>query len=183
MARCLRRRARHRSHRDVEYGRNPAPYEYGKGAPTPRVIIAAIALTLVVGCGSDSSPAAPSPPSRASITISVSPDPGTAQASSDPDFVWEVEFTVTVRESAGVGATVNFINLTTEGDAVNYGSDLIISAAGTNHVNARGSLEIPLALFYTSTTTGGSAFETTLVADCTDERGNTITASTTWSVS
>ncbi len=120
-------------------------------------------------------------PTRASITVSVSPNTATAEPTSEPGFDWFVEFTVTVRETAGLAANVDFINFQSGDVTLNFGASELIDAAGTNQISGRGSLAFPLSIFY-FTESGDSEFDATVEVQCTDERGNVITAGTDWSV-
>ena len=104
-----------------------------------------------------------------------------AEASSNPNFDWEVTFTVTIRETAGIGANVDFVNLESGEVTINIGASEIIDIAGTNQISGNGSLAVPLTFFYTSIE-GGSEIDATVEVQCTDERGNVITAGTDWSV-
>lgn len=146
-----------------------------------------LVLCLSVSCGNGSSPAsstpAPPAPTQAAITVSVSPNPVIAQPSTDPNYDWEADWSVNFRETAGVGFNVDFINATlrnstTGGDVgtLNFGAATIIRAAGTNHVNGLGSLSVPQGVVYTLAF-GGRQGVVTIVAQCTDERGNVMNVS------
>jgi hypothetical protein len=149
---------------------------------------AAVALAAASGGGSDggtssggsTTPSTPSA-SQANIQASIAPNPIIAQASGDSDFPWRVDFEVIVRETAGVGGNIDFINTTlrnvatgVETRAVNFGADQVVSRAGTNHVDGRGSLTAPLALRYRLS---GGARAAVLIAEIrfTDDRGNVMT--------
>jgi hypothetical protein len=145
---------------------------------------AAVALAAASG-GSDSSttPSTPSTPSatQARIEASIAPNPINAQASGNAEFPWRIDFEVIIRETAGIGGNIDFINTTlrnvatgAETRAVNFGADEIVGRAGTNNVNGGGSLTVPLALRYRLS---GGARAAVLIAEIrfTDNRGNVIT--------
>lgn len=148
---------------------------------------AAVALAAAGGgdsgtsSGGSTTPTPPPTASQANIEASLAPNPINAQASGNPSFPWSIEFQVTVRETAGVGGNIDFINTTirdletgTESPALNYGADTIISRAGTNHVNGRGNLTVPLGLRFRLAGGGRAAV---LIANIrfTDDRGNVVT--------
>ena len=108
-----------------------------------------IALGFTTACGEDTiaSPTTPTPAAQAAVSVSVDPRPLVAQPSTDPAFQWELRFNLTVHETAGLGVHINNTRLTiTErpsGTVVfsdRAGADDIVAAAGTNRVEALGSL-------------------------------------------
>jgi hypothetical protein len=148
----------------------------------------AAVVALAAGGGGDSgtttgpsTPSTPTTASRANIEASIAPNPMIAEASGDPDFPWRVSFEITVRETAGLGGNIDFINTTlrnvatgTETRGLNWGAGDVIDRAGTNHVNGRGSLTVPLALRYRLS---GGERRAILFAEIrfTDDRGNSMT--------
>lgn len=122
---------------------------------------AAVLAAVAGGGGSDTTsggPSGPAPgptPSRANIQASIAPNPIIAQPSNDPEFPWLINFEVNVRETAGLGGNIDFINTTlvnaatgAEIPALNFGADEINGRAGTNHVNGGSSLTVPLGILY-----------------------------------
>jgi hypothetical protein len=111
----------------------------------------------------------------------MSPSPIIAEATNDP-VLFVARFTITFRETAGLGANVDFFNITLrnsvglESPAFNHGADEVIRAAGTNHLAARGSLAIPFAQSYFNGL-GTRSIIIIVVAQLTDERGNRINVS------
>ena len=73
---------------------------------------------------------------------------------------------------------MDFINVEA-GTTLNFGASDIIARAGTNHVNPRGSLPIPLGLFYTSESDDREV-STRVTVQVADESGNVITAGVSW---
>ncbi len=152
----------------------------------------ALALSLP-GCGG-SSPAAPTgpPPTTlprmSAVTASVSPSPLVAEPSANPGFMWALRFSVTITETAGLACNVNLVNWTlrnattgVELNTLTWNPAEITARAGTNHVPARGSLTIPLAVVYTLSG-GGRQGAGTVAAQVIDANGNTVNATATVSV-
>ena len=139
-----------------------------------------VSMSLALSCGDDGGPTAPvvTPPSQASITISTSPAPITATQSNEPGFSWMAEFTITIRETAGIACNVNFISLASGNVLLVDGADDIIAKAGTNHINPRGSLTVPFRIHYNSVA-GDREVAWTVSVEVTDERGNVITVGST----
>jgi len=71
--------------------------------------VAVVSLTFLLAACQGDNPTGPS--MQAAITVSVGPAPVTAEASSDPGFDWSVDFTVTIRETAGIGVAVDFVRV------------------------------------------------------------------------
>jgi hypothetical protein len=150
---------------------------------------ALIALTLVVGlagCGDDNnsptSPTSPSPAATPEPTISVviatcNPSLVTAAVSSNPAYTWQISWVLAVQESAGIAGRLNFLQVTIADQQVLVLSAAgITAAAGTTNVAARGTLNIPLTLFYTLPD-GGKLANVTTTINFTDSRGNTVVTS------
>lgn len=143
---------------------------------------AAVALIAAGGGGDDPDPnndfnRTPEA-SRANVDVSIAPNPIMAQASGDRDFPWLINFEVNFRETAGLGGNIDFINTIlinaatgTEVPALNFGANQVASSAGTNHLNARGSLQVPLGVVYRLS---GGERRAALIAVIrfTDDRGN-----------
>jgi hypothetical protein len=141
---------------------------------------------LYAGCGGGggSTPAAPSTPAptpaaRADVTVSISPTSPVAQPNADRNYPWRVDWTVVLRESAGLGGNVNYVNVGFVNSfgfetpsALNYGADVIVRRAGSNHLNARGELQIPLSMVYRADGFGGRSITLTNAVSFTDDRGN-----------
>jgi hypothetical protein len=152
----------------------------------------AAVAALAAGGGGDSGTTTPNPTtptpqptaSRANISASIAPNPMNAEASGDAEFPWRVEFEVIVRETAGLGGNVDFINITLrnpatggETSALNYGANEVADrAGGTNHIDARGSLTVPISIRYRL---AGGGRQAVFIAEVrfTDDRGNVIMAS------
>ena len=121
----------------------------------------------------------PSPRAHA-LTLSVQPDPVTATLAPDTEFKWRYTFTLVVTENLGFGANLNFINQShvnrqtgfrTAG--FNRGANDIIRELGTNHVPARGGLNVPLTTLVRFTPEPAEALSS-LQLNLTDARGNVL---------
>lgn len=145
------------------------------------VITTILAVTLI-GCNGDS-PTLPVA-ARAAVTISIDPDPIIATESGRSDYPWRIEWNVTYVETAGLGCSVNYVDVTqrdlTTGIEVGtwrWGASDVVNDAGTNHIYAFGSLTHHQALFY-RLAFGGRQSTLTVSAELRDDNGNIITVST-----
>ena len=149
--------------------------------------MAVAALMLVAAaCGGSASPTSSSP-TRARFNVSVAPNPVTAQrcapqclSESGGSFAFSAPFTISLQESAGIGAKVNSISLTGSTgfvtfDAVVVGSSEIIQEVGTNHVAPRGTLAVPLNIVY-NTPGGTPNLSINISVQFTDDQNNQVTA-------
>jgi hypothetical protein len=151
-----------------------------------RAALLTLATTLAAcgggGGGSTTpTPVTTQPAARSEITVTISPDSPVATPSGNRDFPWRVDWTVVLRESAGLGGNVNHVDVgfvnsfgfETKG-ALNYGADEIVRRAGTNHIVARGELRIPLSMLYRADGFGGRTILLKNAVDFTDDRGNHV---------
>ena len=151
-----------------------------------------LAVALVSGCGGSSgtgttdAPLAPSaavqlPQAALVVTIQVAPvTPG-----SEPE-THVASWTITIRETAGVAGTVNFVNTTVRdaasgagagpSDVVALDRDQVIAAAGTDRIEGGGSLKVPEKLQY-SLLSGGQKVALTSVVQLTDDNGHIVSGS------
>jgi hypothetical protein len=150
-----------------------------------------LALLVCVGCGS-SSPSAPTtppvttPPPAAQAVVTVSAPTGIIQptASGEANLPFLAQWTVTLTETAGLGGNVNFYRLGFADDfartAFNVGADRVIRDAGSNHVPARGTFQLPMGIVYRGTF-GSSTAVFHFEIDFTDDHGNhqTLTGNVT----
>jgi hypothetical protein len=75
-------------------------------------IASVISLGACGGGGGDSTPSAPSTPvptpaSRAEVALSISPASPVAQPSNDGTYPWRVDWTLVLKETAGLGGNVS----------------------------------------------------------------------------
>lgn len=136
------------------------------------------------GGGTPAAPSAPAPPpaaTRAVVEVDITPSTPVAQPTGDGTFPWRVQWTVVLRETAGLGGNVNFVDVSfvnsfgfeTPG-ALNYGANEISQRAGTNHLAARGQLQIPLGMTYRADGFGGRTITLKNAVSFTDDRGNNM---------
>ncbi len=155
--------------------------------PLRKSVLALALVALLPGCsdeesnpvsGTTPSPSpSPSPtaePTIAAITVTVNPVLSPAIATGDPNFPWAVTWQTTVRETAGIGATVTAIDVHFVTLVATYiGGDL--NAASTNgsvNLAARGSLTFNQGFSYTSL--DGNLAVISIVVWVRDARGNVI---------
>lgn len=152
-----------------------------------RVLIALPLVVGLAGCGDDnnspSSPSStPSPAATPEATISVitatcNPSLVTAAVSSEPAYAWQISWVLAVHESAGIAGRLNFLQVTiADRQVLVLNAAGIAAAAGSNSVGARGTLNIPLTLFY-NLPDGGKLANVTTTVNFTDSRGNTLVTS------
>jgi hypothetical protein len=95
------------------------------------------------------------------IVLTVAPDPTLALPSDNPNFPNLAQWTLTITETAGLSCNVNQIVVTAFVNGIQFFTftvnphDLITSSGGfvngpvgTNHINALGSLAVPLSFVY-----------------------------------
>jgi hypothetical protein len=147
----------------------------------------AAALAALTACSEGSATTAPTP-TQASFTVSVLPspvtatrcNPGCASQSGGTTFAFAAAMTITVQESAGIGATINMITLTGSTGSVTF-TPLVFSSAqitqldGSNHVNSRGLLPVPLSIVY-DTPSGTANLAVGINVQFTDDQNNQVTA-------
>ncbi|HKC12546.1 MAG TPA: hypothetical protein VKI41_10975 [Vicinamibacteria bacterium] len=156
-----------------------------------RRLIAAGVLVLLPACGGGSSPTAPAAPPpttlppRAQITVTFTPDPvvATPATGTDPTRPFHATYTMTIRETSGLSGNVNFWNETLENPVtglfsgtVSFGADRVIALAGTNHLQAMGSLNIARSYDYGPGGNSGTGrgVISHVVVQVTDDKGNVI---------
>jgi hypothetical protein len=154
---------------------------------------ARLALGLLLagsGCGFDGElptpprpPSPPSPPGQAAIALSLGSSPINANVVVDGSTPWSAQWTVGVRETAGVGGAIDFVHATladssgasiaeTELDAGAVGAQL----GGSNRIPGGSTQSIPMSLEFDFP-------EDVLYADLhvtlqlSDDRGNIVSAS------
>lgn len=168
---------------------------------SPLAVLVALAS---VACGAASNPGAPTAapaaamaatsvsPSHAAVTIAVSPNPIVSGDSGDPHASRLAGWQVIVRESGGVGATVNFVNATLR-DAVtgvlaephgvlSQASSDVLATAGSNHVAAGGSLVVPQIVSFSLPGGDTAPGRLEVTVQLTDDNGNVVGASATATV-
>ena len=134
---------------------------------------AAVALALPA-CGSNS-PTEPSGPKQAEIRIT--PSMGILSVSPLLTYNYRIKIDFTLVESAGVGASINFIRLhfLTRGAEVErqeIGAAAIIAQAGTNRLGASATTTLHTSFDFNEGTTDAINYE----MGFTDDKGNALVA-------
>ena len=139
---------------------------------------AALLLVLsLAGCGSDS-PTPPTPPTTqpgptaASITVTQTSQ-GQLCFSPAAGFSYRLRLPMTIRESAGLGANINFARLTLfragiEVERREIGSAAIIAGVGTNRLNPNQTQNVIITFDFNNDTFDSSRLE----MNFSDDRGN-----------
>ena len=155
----------------VDGARRTVPWERARRA----ALVLTVASWLLPGCGSGGSVTTPTPPPAAVIAIrivGVSTSPSPAASSR-----FRTTASIELRETAGFGANINFVQLRffqEAGDAEalevsSLGADAIIAQTGSNRIEGRSSRELTLSFDHDSDP-AASAGE--LVFDFTDDAAN-----------
>jgi hypothetical protein len=124
-------------------------------------IVAALAASTACSSGEGGSPSAPSLGGSSSFRVTVVPspvtaercNPGCASETGGTGFAFKARMTINVSESSGSGADMTTMTLTASADGVTF-SPLVFSSsditdhAGSNHINANGSLSVPFTIVY-----------------------------------
>jgi hypothetical protein len=144
-----------------------------------RALVCLAALAPLGGCGS-SSPTTPSTGTRAVITITAAPDPITAVLTNTVGPTYTASWTATLTESGAVGGTVQLLRANIFDDAtgklvgsVIYDDKDLVVFVGSNRLEAKGTLAIPLQVSYVLSTLVRAATLTISTAE-KDDHGNTV---------
>jgi hypothetical protein len=135
-------------------------------------------MIVLPGCGSSSSnPAAPTGPSQARITVTAS---ATVSLSPRAGFTYRVTVPVTMVESAGLGANINYarLRMTLSGVEIErseIGSADFVSQTGSNRLNANQSRSVTLNFDVNDPRSTAAILE----INFTDDKSNTLTATYT----
>ena len=144
-----------------------------------KTLVALALIAGLAGCGEDKvdsngnpvSPDAP-PATIAVVTVTANPVFVTAEGSGDPNFPWVISWVTTVKETAGIAAHVDRINVVlVDTKAVYEGGNL----GGAGPIAASGSSTFNQSLFY-SLPDGGRLAVVSIIVDLTDSKGNRVQA-------
>jgi hypothetical protein len=160
-------------------------------------------LLACIACGAGTNPGAPTdtptavvaPSSssslRAAVSIAVSPSP-VISIPADSRAPRQASWQIVLRETGGVGASVNFVNATLRDAAtgvladpngvLSQSSSDILAAAGSNHLAASGSLAVPQTVTFALASGAAAPGRLEVTVQLTDDHGNVIGAATTASV-
>jgi hypothetical protein len=167
----------------------------------PRATLAMLLLT-AAACGSAEAPSAPGSanaplqPAHGAVQLAVTPDPVPstviASAPGDSSVEHQAAWTLTITETAGVGGTLNFLNVTLRdqgtgavaepGGETSLGAADIAALAGTARLAPNGMLTLPGQLVYAlpDASVGGRLAMTLQI---TDDTGQLVTSSVSVPVS
>lgn len=146
--------------------------------------LASIAVLALLGaCGDGDSPSAPTTttttaPAATQADIVVELADGIVETSPTPGFAFRLSFLATLRESAGVGANINFMRLQIQHadgrqETREVGSAVLIQTCGTNRVEANSFFQCRVSWDFNLDNFEGGLF---LVVQVTDDRGNVLQA-------
>ena len=123
-----------------------------------RGLLSLVAVFLCVGliaCGGNDNPAGPPAPTPTPVpefgqyTVAVTPDPTIGMPSGNPDFPYFFNVNVMVTDTAGLSGNVSGVQIQFGNSNVfNVGASDVVRLAGTNHINTRSSIQIPVAVTY-----------------------------------
>ncbi len=148
-----------------------------------RKSVLAVALVALLPACSDeaTNPGGPTPspsptaePTSAAVTVTTNPVLVPAVATGDPDFPWAISWQTTVRETAGIAATVTTIDVHFVTLVATY-TGPALNAASTNGsvaLAARGTLTFNQGIIYS--TLNGNLAVVSIVVWLRDSRGNVI---------
>jgi hypothetical protein len=148
----------------------------------------ALAVALLPACNDEetsssngpttpTSPSAEATPEPTVAAVTVTPNPVLVPAvpTADSVFPWAISWQLTVRETAGISATVTTIDVYLDSLVLTYsGDDLTASSStGSTALAARGTLTFNESLLY-SLADGGRLAVVSVVVWLRDQRGNVI---------
>jgi hypothetical protein len=122
-----------------------------KALLSPRLGPALLTLLLAVACSGSGAPSAPEAPSRGGLEIAYFPDPGVGAPAAEAGADFVTRFEMRIRESGGVAVTLDRIEV---GISTDPTAGLVLEAlgiaeaAGSNRLEPRGLLVVPVELFY-----------------------------------
>jgi hypothetical protein len=150
--------------------------------------VACVAALLLGGCGSSpTTPATPSPSALPQAAIALSVDVAPLGPSPDPSGPFEAHWNVVMRETAGVGGNVQFVNAMVRDASsgatarptggISYGTTELLARLGTTRIPGNGSVTLPETLTY-SLASGGRQASLTVTMRFVDDSGHFVTATT-----
>jgi hypothetical protein len=151
-----------------------------------RSLIALVLVSLLPACGNDNKKTNTTPTSAntigptvgqlAAINISATPVLVPAVASSTPGFQWQISWTLSLQETAGVSATLTEVDVVMDNGVLTFGPSAL-SAQGGTQLASKGTLTLNQSVAYTLSN-GGRLATVVIVAFLTDSNGNHIQVST-----
>jgi hypothetical protein len=126
---------------------------------------------------------------HAAVTLTINPSPVLSTDSGDPRAPRQALWQIVLRETGGVGATVNFVNSTlrdaTTGvladphGVLSQSASDVVAAAGSNHLAAGGSLTVPQTVVFVLSDGPTALGRLAVTVQLTDDAGNVLGASAT----
>jgi hypothetical protein len=143
-------------------------------------VVVAVGTLAACGGGGDAGPTPVASPTVSQARITVTATAPTITLSPLPDFTFRLTIPVTIAESAGLGANINFIRLSlirggVELERQEISSALLISQSGSNRLAASATRTFQLLYDVNA----GTATSGILTCNFTDDRGNNQSASFT----
>jgi hypothetical protein len=124
---------------------------------------------------------------RAAVTMTIDPSPVLSTDSGDPRAPRQARWQIVLRETGGVGATVNFVNSTlrdaTTGvladphGVLSQSASDVLAAGGSNHLAAGGSLTVPQTVVFVLSDGPTALGRLAVTVQLTDDAGNVVGAS------
>jgi hypothetical protein len=134
----------------------------------------ALALLLTVACSGSGGPSAPQEPARGRLIIAYFPDPGVGAPAVEAEADYVTRFEMRIREAGGVAVTLARIEVGVNTDPsaqLRLDTPDIIAAAGSNRLEPRGLLVVPVEFFYRG---DESATDLLVIIEGADARGNPV---------
>jgi len=151
-------------------------------------VLSLVVLTVSIACSNSATgpSGVNSTTGGSSFAVAVRPSPITATRcnpgcdSGSGSFAFSADMTIDVQDSSSVGGTVNSITLTGTADGttfppLTFSSDDIKSQVGTLHVDAHGTLSMPLSIVY-NTPSGKANLAISVSLQVTDDGNKSVTA-------
>jgi hypothetical protein len=144
-------------------------------------------VALLPACSDNNSnppttPSSPTPapeptpePTVATVTVTVNPVYVPAVPSGNPSLPWEISWQTTVRETAGISATVTTIDVTLVDSLITY-KDADLAAAsttGSTNLPSKGTLTFNQSIVY-NLADGGRLAVVSVVVWLRDSKGNLV---------
>ena len=147
------------------------------GSRPTRLFLSASLVTAALLPACSSTPTAPSDASNAVLVLGVTPNPITADAVPNG---FQIRYTVTITETAGVGGEFEAVNSSLFDDATgvqlainNYDAADMIVFVGSKRLEPMASVEVPKQMAY-ATASGARAALLTVSVRFKDDKGNTL---------
>lgn len=159
----------------------------GKGTGSRHVAWALALLLGLSGCGFEGDlpavpppPPPPVPPSQAALLLSLSSSPIDAAASADGSAPWSADWTLTVKETAGIGGTIERVTATLVDDGGASLAETQLDAdqirdqlGGSNRIAGGSSQAIAMSLTFDFPADAPSG-DLTVTVELSDDRGNAV---------